>query len=491
MSAIRHPLRRLRDTPIQRKLIVILMITTTGALALAGAGVMLADSYLFYRQLQRDLSTLAEIVADNTTAALAFDDPAAATETLRALRARPHVITACIFDSKGSLFARYARPDASVSCSLEGPPGDRSATALTLRRSVYLAQRHIGTLIMVYDLGELPERMWLYGLTVLGVLVLSTGAALALSSRLRALIAIPIVDLSRIATLISRTRNFGIRASRYSDDELGTLVDAFNEMLSAIQSRDEDLRKALADLQSSNANLARSNEDLSRFAYIAAHDLQEPLRMIAVYSQLLISRYPPGMSTDASMFVDQIVGGTRRMGELLTDLLAYMQVGADTESPTQPVDLNEVLAKVRKNLQMVIKDSGASIVCDPLPVVKVYEAHFSTLFQNLLSNAIKYRADRPLRIRIAARPSGDSIEFAFADNGMGIAPEYHTVIFAAFKRLHGKSIPGTGIGLAICERVIERYGGRIWVESTEGSGATFRFTLPNSLVVAPLAVQEQ
>lgn len=485
MNPILHPLRRLRDTPIQRKLIAILMITTTGALALAGAGVMLADSYLFYRQLQRDLSTLAEIVADNTTAALAFDDPAAATETLGALRARTHVISACIFDAKSILFARYARPDAEVACSLDSQPGANSGNNLTLRRSIYLSRRHIGTLIMIYDLGELSERMWLYGFTVLGVLVLSTGAALALSSRLRALIAIPIVDLSRVTTLISRTRNYGIRASRYSDDELGTLVDAFNEMLSTIQSRDEDLRKALTDLQSSNANLARSNEDLSRFAYIAAHDLQEPLRMIAVYSQLLISRYPPEMTSDASMFVDQIVGGTKRMGELLTDLLAYMQVGADTESPTQPVDLNEVLTKVRKNLQVAINETGASIECDPLPTVKVYEAHLSTLLQNLLSNAIKYRAERPVRVSISVRELGDSLQFAVADNGMGIAPEYHGVIFAAFKRLHGKSIPGTGIGLAICERVVERYGGRIWVESAEGFGSTFYFTLPRSLVIEP------
>lgn len=484
MNTLFHPLRRLRDTPIQRKLITILMITTTGALALSGAGVMLADSYLFYRQLQRDLSTLAEIVADNTTAALAFDDPAAATETLGALRARSHVITACIFDAKSGLFARYSRPGATVACSLDNPASTSSDRNLTLRRSIHLGQRHIGTLLMVYDLGELPERMWLYGFTVLGVLVLSTGAALAFSSKLRALIAIPIVDLSHIATLISRTKNFGIRASRYSDDELGTLVDAFNEMLSTIQSRDEDLRKALTDLQSSNSNLARSNEDLSRFAYIAAHDLQEPLRMIAVYSQLLISRYPPEMTSDASMFVDQIVGGTKRMGELLTDLLAYMQVGADTENPTQPVDLNEVLAKVRKNLQVAIEESGASIECDRLPVIKVYEAHISTLFQNLVSNAIKYRARHPLCVTISVRRSGDSLEFAVADNGMGIAPEYHNVIFAAFKRLHGKNIPGTGIGLAICDRVVERYGGRIWVESTEGSGATFYFTLPTTLLVA-------
>lgn len=224
--------------------------------------------------------------------------------------------------------------------------------------------------------------------------------------------------------------------------------------------------------------LRRANEDLNQFAFAASHDLQEPLRMITSYSQLLIKRSGTQLDADTSLYMDYITEGTRHMTELLADLLSYTQAGTDRDKPGGPIDLNVIYHKAARNLQVAIAESGAVITCDHLPVVHGREAHFLQLLQNLIGNAIKYRAERPLSIAISAEKQNGEWRFAVADNGMGIAPEYQQQIFGVFKRLHGKEIPGTGIGLAICQRVVERYGGRIWVESEPDRGATFYFTLP-------------
>jgi PAS domain S-box-containing protein len=245
----------------------------------------------------------------------------------------------------------------------------------------------------------------------------------------------------------------------------------------------EQLARLNADLRRSNENLSRSNEDLERFAFIASHDFQEPLRMISIYSQLLIKSYAGQMDTKASAYVDNIVNGTQRLRDLLADLLAYTEVGVAKEESTRIVDLNSVVQKVEANLAAAIDESGAVLIAPTLPSVRAHEGHFIALFQNLVGNAIKYRGQEIPRIEISARSVGDHFLFAVADNGMGIEPEYHEKIFVAFKRLHGKQIPGTGIGLAICQRVVERYGGRIWVESQIGRGATFLFTLPIQICV--------
>jgi len=244
----------------------------------------------------------------------------------------------------------------------------------------------------------------------------------------------------------------------------------------------ERLAQLNADLSRTNERLARSNDDLERFAFIASHDLQEPLRMVTIYSQLLIKAYKGDLDEKAATYVDTIASGTQRMRELLAALLAYAEVGVRPEEPMQPVDLNTVLEKVKQNLRVAIEDSGAIVTAGHLPVLKANEAHFIPLFQNLIGNAIKYRGDKTPRIHISVNEVNNQLVFAASDNGIGIEPEYHAKIFVAFKRLHGMQIPGTGIGLAICQRVLERYGGRIWVESEAGKGATFFFTLPVELL---------
>ena len=225
--------------------------------------------------------------------------------------------------------------------------------------------------------------------------------------------------------------------------------------------------------------LRLANQDLNLFAFAASHDLQEPLRMITSYSQLLVDAYRRDIfDQDAEKFVGFITDGTRRMEKLLADLLTYTALALQQKERAGPIDLNGVLAKVRENLKAAIEDSGAVITADPLPRVLGSEVHFVQLFQNLIANAIKYQGEHPPAVRITGREDKGEWHFEVADNGIGIAPEYHQQIFGVFKRLHGKKVPGTGVGLAICQRVVERHGGRIWVESEPGKGTTFCFTLP-------------
>jgi PAS domain S-box-containing protein len=741
-------MRLFRDMPIKQKLLAIIMSVTAAALLLSGLGIVIADSVLFRSGMQRDISALAEIVADNSTAALAFDDPKTATETLGSLRARPHLVAACIYRPNGAVFATYVRPGTSTGC----PPGNApdlmlyTSGGLMVRRPIALNQRRIGTLVLLYDLGEISERSRLYGQTVLIILLVSSLIAFLISSRLRAIIAEPISGLANATRRVSETRDYSIRAREVSEDELGALAEGFNEMLTRIQSQDNELRKALlaqdgalrksqeirdslrttlasigdavistdasgrvvfvnpvaqsmlglpeveivdkhldevfqivnefsrarivspvaevlrdgkivgmanhtillakdgreipiddsgapirdesgaiqgtvlvfrdvtarrhadetsrllasivqssddaifskdlngivtswnsgaerifgfpaqyiigrpisvifppdrsdelatimqrigqgeriehyqtirrtkngellnvsltispmqdplgritgasvisrditeqvqaadrlaklnGDLQRSNQVLAMTNQDLERFAFIASHDLQEPLRMITAYSQLLIKSYPGEFDSKASIFVDNIVEGTTRMRDLLSDLLAYTEIRNPDEEPMESVDLNVVVENVRQNLKASIDESGAVVTSDRLPVLGAYRAHFEPLFQNLIGNAIKYRGAQPPRIHVSVQQVDGELRFSVSDNGIGIDREYHQQIFEVFRRLHGKKIPGTGVGLAICQRVVERYGGRIWVESKSGEGSTFLFTLPN------------
>jgi len=597
-------MRTFRDIPIKQKLLIIIMGTTTVALLLEGIGIVAFDSILFRGYLERDLTALARIIADNSTAALAFNDPESATETLGALRVRTHLVNACIYRPDATVLARYARSGEPCP-SANAPDGVRFRDPnVTVSLGILLSGRRIGTLVMLYDLGEIAERMRLYGTTVLGVVLGSGLLAFLLSSSLRSIIATPISQLVRATTLVSETNDYGIRAQKVSGDELGVLVDRFNEMLAGIQSRDDTLTKALRDREEalreaekarerfrfmaesmpqkiftatpagevdyfnqqwtdftgpspdpadpwnwaqfvhpedveasleswrhsiatgapfyfqqrfrradgayrwhlsrahamldpqgkismwigSNTDiheqkekeeeLRRANEDLQQFAYSASHDLQEPVRNVAVYSEIVAKRYYNLLDPEGRQFLGFLTEGGRRLVTLINDLLAYTRAGV-VESDTATVDSAAVLKRALFSLAEAVRESDATVTHDPLPQVSMSEAHLQQVFQNLIGNALKYRREAPPRIHISCIRHGDAWRFSVQDNGIGIDPQYKEKIFGVFKRLHrDQKYSGTGIGLAICQRVVERYGGRIWVESELGKGATFFFTIP-------------
>ena len=234
--------------------------------------------------------------------------------------------------------------------------------------------------------------------------------------------------------------------------------------------------QALRDV---NAALSRANADLQQFAYSASHDLQEPLRMVAAYSELLQRKFGGKLGPTGDQYIRHTVQGAMRMETLLRDLRTYTQASSEEHEPKEDVDAREVLKKALANLEVVIRESDASIESTDLPRVRMYEFQLQQVFQNLIGNAIRYRSGEPPRIRVAAQQRGAEWLISVQDNGIGIAPEFKEQIFGIFKRLHNTTdYPGTGMGLAICQRIIERAGGRIWVESQLGGGSTFFFTVP-------------
>lgn len=225
--------------------------------------------------------------------------------------------------------------------------------------------------------------------------------------------------------------------------------------------------------------LERSNEDLERFAFVASHDLQAPLRMMSMYSQLLKDRYAGQLDSDADDFIAFIVDGASRMSQLLEDLLAYSRVTAEL-APAHPVPATRTAEQALANLGAQVAEAGAEVTIDELPIVLAEEIRLMRVFQNLMSNAMKFvRPGETPRIHVSAQPAGSMWRFSVSDNGIGIDPDHFTQVFEVFRRLNAQSsYPGTGIGLAECMRVIEHFGGTIWVESSGSSGTTFCFTLP-------------
>ncbi len=224
--------------------------------------------------------------------------------------------------------------------------------------------------------------------------------------------------------------------------------------------------------------LARSNTALEQFAYVASHDLQEPLRKVASYTDLLAKRYQGQLDSRADTFIGYVVDGTTRMKALIDDLLTLSQIGNE-EISLEQTDVEAVLRQALAALDTALQESGASVTFDPLPTVMADPSQLEQLFHNLIGNAIKFRGTEPLHVHVSAEQKNHEWVLSVQDNGIGIDPQHAERIFVVFQRLHSTAeYPGTGIGLAICKKIVEHYGGRIWLESHPGKGATFFFTLP-------------
>jgi PAS domain S-box-containing protein len=257
------------------------------------------------------------------------------------------------------------------------------------------------------------------------------------------------------------------------------LLQQTNTELSAAETTLQQMNDELeARVEERTADLVRSNADLQQFAYVASHDLQEPLRMVASFMQLLEKRYKGRLDEQADRWIEYAVDGATRMQTLINDLLAYSRVGTHGNA-FNFFALTEVLSNVVKNLQLSIVESGAEITFDAMPGVTGDAVQLTSLFQNLIENSIKYRGENTPRIHVSAQRQGEDWLFCVRDNGIGFDPQFSERIFIIFQRLHNRTkYPGTGIGLAVCKRIVERHSGRIWVETEPGKGAAFYFTLP-------------
>lgn len=233
-------------------------------------------------------------------------------------------------------------------------------------------------------------------------------------------------------------------------------------------------------LKQTMAEFARSNSELELFAYVASHDLQEPLRMVTSFTQLLEKRYKNKLDKDADEFIEFILDGATRMQSMINDLLQYSRVGTRGK-PFKLTDFESVFGQSLVNLKIAIDENNAIITHDPLPTLMADSTQMIEVFQNLISNAIKFRSKESPQVHVSALKKRNEWVFSVRDNGIGIAPEFFDKLFILFQRLHSRSeYPGTGIGLAVCKKIVERHGGKIWVESEPDKGSTFYFSIPDS-----------
>ena len=302
------------------------------------------------------------------------------------------------------------------------------------------------------------------------------GDPMELKTRYPNLLGFPSIIL---APLIYRRQLFGVLNARSAKVNAYTEADA--EILSRVASQiTPAIASSLlyADVIRAQDDLARSNSDLEQFAYAASHDLQEPLRTITAYLGLVKDRYAGDLDDTAQEFIEYAVDGAERMRTLINDLLEYSRVNVQ-EKPLESVSCDDALNTALRSLNQAIERNGAVVRTSPLPVITGDESQLNRLFQNLLSNALKFRGDKKPEIRVWAELRGDEWIFSVQDNGIGIAPEYQEKVFGMFSRLHSRAqYEGTGVGLALCSKIAQRHGGRIWVESDVGKGATFRFNVP-------------
>ncbi|MFI7466332.1 ATP-binding protein [Nonomuraea sp. NPDC049646] len=253
--------------------------------------------------------------------------------------------------------------------------------------------------------------------------------------------------------------------------------------LSELSSHVDSMRRRIVSAWRGAADqadeLRRSNGELEQFAYVASHDLQEPLRKVASFTQMLEQRYGPQLDDRARQYIHYAVDGAKRMQLLINDLLDFSRVGR-VSGERVPTDSGQALDRALENLSATIEDSGATVTSDGLPVVEGNRTQLTQLFQNLVENAVKFRSEDPPRVRLTAERKGDMWEFSCSDNGIGVDPKYADRIFLIFQRLHPRDVyPGTGIGLALCRKIVEYHGGQLWLDAEPaGQGTTFRWTLP-------------
>jgi light-regulated signal transduction histidine kinase (bacteriophytochrome) len=260
-------------------------------------------------------------------------------------------------------------------------------------------------------------------------------------------------------------------------DHLSRLTLCVRRALEEMRLREEG-KRAQDELAHKMDELGRSNRDLEQFAYVASHDLQEPLRMVAAYTQLLAERYRGKLDGDADKYMGYAIEGALRVQALVHDLLTFSRVGRNGVV-RKNLDSNQAVREALQNLAVSLQEAGGIAKQSTLPVVNSDRTQLLQLFQNLIGNAIKFRGKEPLVVTVSAERKEKEWEFAVADNGIGIVLEHKEVIFSIFQRLHTRAeYPGNGVGLAICKKIVEQHGGRIWVDSEPGKGSTFRFTLP-------------
>ena len=471
-----------RDTPIRRKLTTIILATSGAVLLLTCAAFLGYEAFTFRQASARQLATLGEIIAANSTGALAFDNANDATQVLAALKAERHVVSACLYDARGRLFSRYpATAPAGDFPAAPSADGFRFAggylVGFTPVVQVKGSQR-LGTLFLRSDLDAMYERLRLYGGIAVLVMAVSFLVAYLLSRTLQQQISRPVLALADTARAVSDRRDYSVRATKHGEDELGLLTDAFNHMLAQIEAQNAELEKRVRER---TAELEAANDELEAFCSSAAHDLRTPIRAITGFTDILLDHHADTMPAEVRRYISQIHDGSSQMSQLITDLLAFSRLGRQ-ELSRQTVAADPLCREVFKELVREHQGRRVELRLGPLPGIHGDPALLRVVFVNLLSNALKYSRPRdPAVVEVGVmRQAGEATPVYFVrDNGVGFDMHNADKLFGLFKRLHHvHEFEGTGVGLATVRRIIERHGGRIWAEAAPDAGATFFFTVP-------------
>lgn len=616
----------LKNTPIQRKLMSVILLTCAIVLSLMCIAYIIFEYYSFRQTVKSNVTTLSAVIASNSSAALAFLSPQDAVEILSALKAEPHINVACLYDKSGSLFATYPA-DASTALFPSTAQKEESfwfkTNYLEGFQPVMQKNEYLGSLYIKADLKAMYAQLTRFGIIGLLFIVGSLFIAFLLSKILQRTISEPIMALEQTAKIISNQNDYTVRAIKTGEDEVGALTDAFNQMLNQIQIQNtaitsfnqklelkvnertyelqnqkefvetiinssvdiiavfdrelnylmlnsraleiynkkrediigrhvlavfpqtqasgmvDDLNKALNGefihnakyrslvlnrafenyyipltdatgkvygvltighdiskiteakerLELVNAELLKSNRDLEQFAYIASHDLQEPLRKIQFFSNLIGKNL--NNEEKIKQFYEKVVQSANRMQQLIQDVLSYSRISNSNEAFV-PTDLNQILEHLKTDFELILQEKQARLIHSNLPVINGIPLHLTQLFSNLISNSLKYNDKNPV-IQITSSilhpdeiksypklfPAVSYVKIECTDNGIGFEPQFSEQIFDIFQRLHGRqSYSGTGIGLAICKKIVENHHGVIFAEGDLGLGATFTIILP-------------
>jgi signal transduction histidine kinase len=489
---------------IRHKLALIVLATTITALVVAGVALVIYDLRAYRKSGVDDLVTQADILARASAAALSFDDAKAAGENLQVLKAKPGISSAAIYNAKGRLFASYARRSAKTQFpALPESEGSRiEGGRFLVSKRVVESGEILGTVYMEADyepLGRLIDYVGIFG----AVMILSLLVALAISGWLQAAMTRPILEMAAVTRRVMESRDFSLRMKKTTEDEIGLLVDSFNDMLVELGRRaealevshqslaremterqkvDEDLRKLNLELETRVADrttqLEAANKELESFSYSVSHDLRAPLRAVAGFSQMMMEDHVDQLDEEARRKLLVIQKEAQRMGVLIDDLLAFSRLGRKAMQVVD-IDMTELARTTYESLSGQHQGPNPGLHLAALPRAKGDRVLLGQVWANLIANAIKFssRRERPL-VEISAISDEKEHVYFVRDNGAGFDPRYQSKLFGVFQRLHDASeFPGTGVGLALVQRIVVRHGGRVWAEGKPGEGATFYFTL--------------
>ena len=478
-----------KDIPIKRKLITAILITSGAVLFLTCSTYCIYEIITFRQTTIRQLTTLGAIISSNSTAALAFESPDEAYEILSALKAEKNIVAACLYDKKGKIFSWYpAEADPSIfpKTPVRKEEYYYSNTHLEGFQSVVQGDRALGTLYLKSNLTEMYGRFKLFGILALLVILFSSLLAIFLSRILQKSISKPILELAGAAKMVSEKHDYSVRANKLGEDEIGSLTEAFNQMLMQIQEQNLALSTFNQELELKVADrtneLKAANKELEAFSYSVSHDLRAPLRAIHGYMNIFVEDYGDKFDNEAKRITNNILSNSKKMGQLIDDLLAFSQLGRKKLLKT-PVAMKTLVSGIWNDLRRMENNRTIEFTLEELPEIYADEATLKHVWSNLISNALKYSGhNEKTIITIGSEETSDSVTYFIKDNGVGFEMSYYEKLFGVFQRLHSQDqFEGTGVGLAIAQRIIHKHEGKIWAESIPGEGATFYFSLPKNI----------